>query len=64
MADSLIISFTFVYSDFIQNITNGTRLFYSLIQKNIGIYFNNCLINFSIWLGLSQGKNRLTIFPC
>ena len=26
--------------------------------------FNNCLINFSIWLGLSQGKNRLTIFPC
>ncbi|AVA10785.1 hypothetical protein EX283_06625 [Staphylococcus epidermidis] len=33
MADSLIISFTFVYSDFIQNITNGTRLFYSLIQE-------------------------------
>ena len=33
MADSLIISFTFVYSGFIQNITNETRLFYSLIQE-------------------------------
>ena len=53
MADSLIISFTFVYSDFIQNITNGTRLFYSLIQEE-----------YRHWLGLSQGKNRLTIFPC
>lgn len=39
MADSLIISFTFVYSGFIQNITNETRLFYSLIQEVDGHLF-------------------------
>ena len=33
MADSLIISFTFVYSGFNKNITNQTRLFYTLIQE-------------------------------